>query len=391
MSRFAGSLRLAAVAGATIALVAGVACNAILGNESRTLDDRDAAPFPIEAGSPDSSDGAACQADLATDPKHCGACGHDCLDGACSAGKCQPFVLAKGLPQPSLLRVVDGVVYWANGDGSVRSCSTKGCEQQPKLVMKVGTSNTVLSGLDVRDGTVFVAGYSTQQIYSCPIAGCTTTTTLAANQQVPVDVKSDGTNVYYINSTRASVERCVLPTCGAGPTRIAAGAPTWSGLEVAGQTAYWLDDGPGNDYSRAILYRARKTQVDGGAEVLLDDLPFPGSFIVRDQTLFMTQGGPRTDGGPPSGVVSAIDLDAGLATVTLATKQLSPSGIAVDATHVYWFSLGDGSLQRCEVAGCNDAPAMLVSGQNRPFGPALGDDAIYWTEYLSGTVKGLAK
>jgi hypothetical protein len=257
--------------------------------------------------------------------------------------------------------------------------------------MKVITGNPVLSGLDVRDGTVYVAGYYSQQIHTCPVTGCATTTTLVSGLQYPVDVKSDGTNVFYINADRASVERCALPKCAGGPVRIAGGAPAWSALEIADQTAYWLEDGPGNDYSRAILYRARKTQTDGGAEVLLNDLPFPGAFVVKDQTLFMTQAGPRTDGGAPNGVVRAIALGAGLQPFTIATRQFSPGGIAVDATHAYWFSLGDGSLRRCEIAGCNDAPTVLAEGQNRPFGPAVTDDALYWTEYLSGTVKGLAK
>ena len=385
--------RLAIVVGASFVLLAGAACNAILGNEARTLDERDGSVFPAEGGELDGATGeaSACQADLTSDPRHCGACNHDCLAGACSAGTCQPFVLASGLPQPSTLKVLEDVVYWVNGDGTVRSCPTKGCNLQPKIVMKVVTGNPVLSGLDVRDGTVFVAGYYAQQIYTCPVGGCATTTTLVSGLQYPVDVRSDGTSVYWINADRASVDRCLLPTCAGGPKRIAGGVPAWSQLEVAGDTTYWLEDGPGNDYSRAILYRAPKTQTDGGAEVLLDELPFPGAFIVRDQTLYLTQGGPRNDGGAAAGLVRAVALGEGLQPFTIATKQFSPGGIAVDATHAYWFALGDGSLRRCELAGCNDSPTSIAEGLNRPFGPALTRDAIYWTEYLSGTVKGVAK
>src|SRR5690349_21776850 len=31
---------------------------------------------------------------LNADPAHCGACGHDCLGGACVGAKCQPVILA---------------------------------------------------------------------------------------------------------------------------------------------------------------------------------------------------------------------------------------------------------------------------------------------------------
>ena len=35
-----------------------------------------------------------CAADLARDPRNCGACSRDCLHGACSAGVCQPWIVA---------------------------------------------------------------------------------------------------------------------------------------------------------------------------------------------------------------------------------------------------------------------------------------------------------
>src|SRR4051794_8490141 len=39
-----------------------------------------------------------CSALSATDPKNCGACGHDCLGGTCEGAVCKPFKLA-GIPQ----------------------------------------------------------------------------------------------------------------------------------------------------------------------------------------------------------------------------------------------------------------------------------------------------
>jgi hypothetical protein len=46
--------------------------------------------------------------DLATDPEHCGACGHSCLGGACLQGVCQPIALID-TPLPN----ADKVYAWS--------------------------------------------------------------------------------------------------------------------------------------------------------------------------------------------------------------------------------------------------------------------------------------
>lgn len=51
-------------------------------------------------------------ADLSSDPKNCGACGHDCLGGKCSAGQCQPVAFADVNDTVSDLAVDDGYLYW---------------------------------------------------------------------------------------------------------------------------------------------------------------------------------------------------------------------------------------------------------------------------------------
>jgi hypothetical protein len=43
------------------------------------------------------ADGLACGADTQNDPANCGACGHDCAGGSCSAGVCQPLDSVPGI------------------------------------------------------------------------------------------------------------------------------------------------------------------------------------------------------------------------------------------------------------------------------------------------------
>jgi len=151
-----------------------VACNGILGNDDKTLDERDTFPEAStgDAGRSDGpADSATCDADLTGDRKNCGACGHDCMAGACAAGKCQPFVLATGQTTPSSLVIEQDVAYWTTGDGTVQSCPLGGCNNSSKKITQIDAGNPAPSGLAVRNGTVYVVGYYSQAVHTCPVAG----------------------------------------------------------------------------------------------------------------------------------------------------------------------------------------------------------------------------
>jgi hypothetical protein len=92
---------------------------------------------PLDAN----SDAAACT-DVQSDPHNCGACGHDCLGGACQAGVCQPFTLAT-VPGDSSYQIVVNAndVYWSASRsedsvafGAVFECGIGGCNQQPTVL-----------------------------------------------------------------------------------------------------------------------------------------------------------------------------------------------------------------------------------------------------------------
>jgi hypothetical protein len=55
--------------------------------------------------------------------------------------------------------------------------------------------------------------------------------------------------------------------------------------------------------------------------------------------------GPATCTGPDQlGSINAVPL-AGGTPASLVTGQLSPEGVAIDASHVYWASSGDGPIK----------------------------------------------
>lgn len=388
---------------AMASVTALAACNVLLGNEERELDGNVLGSNPDGSSSADvrvvpSDAGASCDADLARDPRNCGACGHDCLEGDCASGQCQPFLLATSQVGPANLVTEDGGLYWTNNDGTVHGCTAATCGATSKVLTSLDAGNPVLGGLAVQNAQLYFVGYYTDSVYSCPVAGCASPQKIAGNISQPHSIITDGQNAYVLSASQAYLARCPLPSCAGGPVRVAGdGKPAWYGTVADDSTVYWYGGGPTGQFDKAVVYRAPKTLVDGGPENLLANRTIQPSvsgsnLAVRNGTLFVAEEGPRTDGGLTStGSVFKMSLGAGLAKFPLATAQPPMGGIAVDDTHVYWIDSLVGAIKRCEVAGCNLAPATVVTGQNGPTRPVITETAVYWTEYLGGTIRGVAK
>jgi hypothetical protein len=79
-------------------------------------------------------------------------------------------------------------------------------------------------------------------------------------------------------------------------------------------------------------------------------------------------------------------LDGG-GLVVLASGQLAPYGIAVDADNVYWTDEGvnyasNGSVQR--IGLCGGAPTVLAANQE-PYAIAIDSRNVYWTNWVLGS------
>lgn len=69
---------------------------------------------------------------------------------------------------------------------------------------------------------------------------------------------------------------------------------------------------------------------------------------------------------------------ASTSTVTLASGQGEPNGIAVDATTVYWTSTVDGTVMKIPKSG--GTPMMVALGQISPIAIAVDATNVYWTD-----------
>jgi hypothetical protein len=71
------------------------------GGEDATTED------VVDAGGPD----ACADANIASDPAHCGACNRTCMGGSCTFGKCAAVSIVTGLPAMTGLVVANGKIY----------------------------------------------------------------------------------------------------------------------------------------------------------------------------------------------------------------------------------------------------------------------------------------
>ena len=390
---------------ACVACLACLACNALLGNEPVSLDVLDARPDPkLDAAAPSapppwadaSAEASACAADLARDPRNCGACGRDCLAGACSGGLCQPFVVATALPGPAHLATDDaGTLYVVTADGAVRACSTSGCGASTRVVTALGADagNPLLTGLTARGGNVYFAGYYTNAIYACPTSGCARPTIVASGVPQPFHLQVDATNLYFVSASAPFVGRCALPSCAGGVVRMATdGLKAYYGTVADGPYVYWYGGGPTQQFDRSIVYRTPKTAIDAAPEVLLRDrtVKFGGpsmtNLALRDGQLYFPEDGPDA----LTGTLLRFTLGSTQPPTVLVGKLPPVRGVAVDDRHVYFVSYQAGTISRCDLAGCA-APTTLATSQDTPTGPLITRDAVYWTEYSAGNIKGIAK
>jgi hypothetical protein len=100
--------------------------------------------------------------DLQSDPKNCGSCGHDCVGGACSAGQCQPWVVAQttqgdlipwGPAGARGLIVSDGVnAVWFDRDTGVLEAPISGAG--PTIILAAMSDAPVIGGLAIANHIV---------------------------------------------------------------------------------------------------------------------------------------------------------------------------------------------------------------------------------------------
>ncbi|HEY8080218.1 MAG TPA: hypothetical protein VIF62_39080, partial [Labilithrix sp.] len=138
------------------------------------------------------------------------------------------------------------------------------------------------------------------------------------------DATPDGADVD--SSTDCGAKDCLGGACNAGrcaPAILASNQAGARGIALHGDDVYWVTSG-------GALRRMPKH--GGTVETLQSGGSKPVAIAVDDSGIYVTDEG--------SSEVDAITLDGSAATA-IATGQTAPSGIALDATYVYYVTAGE--------------------------------------------------
>jgi hypothetical protein len=94
------------------------------------------------------------------------------------------------------------------------------------------------------------------------------------------------------------------------------------------------------------------------------------------------------------GAVKKVDKTNGGTVTTLATRR-NTSDIAVDSTSVYWTEydwIGFNSHGTINKVGINGGTVTTIAGgQTGPYGIAIDPTSVYWTENYGNTIKKVPK
>jgi hypothetical protein len=248
-------------------------------------------------------------ADLQTDPMNCGACGHDCLGGACIAGVCQPVVLTTGQPDLLFLAVNATNLYWTTDPGGVVTMPIAGGVPET-LASWPGP----LEGIAIDATTIYFSTYVNDTIMTLPIGGGTPST-FATGLSHPLGVAVDATDLFAVDYDGIILQ---IPLAGGPWTMIPEPVGGATGVAVSSTTLYW---GSGTALNEMPL--------GGGMTIVVGDgQVYPFGIAVDDTTAYWTN--------LYGGNVMKMALGGGAVTTLVSGLSAYSSGIAVDATSIYW-------------------------------------------------------
>lgn len=299
--------------------------------------------------------------DTTIDPQNCGACGHSCQGGACTASTCQPVLLASSSNANAM--AVDATnVYWIDGYGSVMKVPLAGGAAQtvvssqaldwviavdatnvyyveaegtvvtkapidgsspPVMLCALGNGGGAL-GIGVDATSVYVLTDALESaVVKVPIGGGPATPLFAGGVNPQGGMAMTATNIFWTGTPIAGTDVMTVPISGGTASSFSLGSQAASGIATDGSSVYWTIVNGGVLKQSVVGSKPIPTAVgDGKVDAV--------SMVVDEKSVYWTD--------RVSNAVMSVPIDGGAIT-TLASGQ-QPFGIAVDARSVYWTDSG---------------------------------------------------
>jgi hypothetical protein len=318
--------------------------------------------------------------DTSYDAHNCGACGHDCLGGVCSAAACLPAML---------FSEADGDPFGIALDANYAYVTDDSNDAVWKVPLDGGTTTRLASSNDPLDIVVdgshayWVGG---DGLSAVPLVGGPSAI-LASGSWSAYGVAVDAADVYWAVFAQASdgspigqILSLPLPSGGATPLALASGLNVPISLQRGPMDLYWLDLNSSYPFSAPVLMRLPVDGTDGGAPlpVVLDgadagDTPGTGA-VAQDATSVYWSELDQLLKMPLAGGIPQVLASVGPA-----------SGLAVDASGIY--AACSSRILRVPLEG--GAPVVLAQGLFNARRVAVDATRIYWTD--ADVVMALAK
>lgn len=295
-----------------------------------------------------------CEARLATDAENCGACGHGCLGGMCKGGRCQPFEL-QVFSFPQSISLGGGFVY-------VGVCASPNASPLVRLPVAGGKPIDLATSVDcgIYQSTLADTIYwiNATTIFASPRGQSVPPTVVVENLSV-ANLAASPAYIYWV--TKASMtmtgEVARVPIAG-GPVETLS-SDLAIGIAVDALNAYWTD-------AKGIHFRPHV----GTANFDLAGAEVPKSLEVDATTLYVMDTGLTAPG------IVAIPLAGGAAKV-IAPKA-GTFAMKSHGGHLYWLDYQDGNVY--DLAPGAATPVVLATGYGYATNAHIvaDEEAVYW-------------
>ncbi len=362
-------------------------------------------------------------ADLDSDAKNCGQCGHDCLGGACDTGTCQPFTIAQNQFHFDSGLASDGTyAYWGGNPMSVQAhfLARRRLDASDNVIMLSSLENGSsqgdgVNGIALTGDTIFwlapafdnMGGTIGHSVRYCDLPDCTN----AADDYLPMPVSNfypcnyilfapaNGSLFWSCSDTYNGAKSGTLwslaisdtPPSPTNPVAVGANPANPQGIVSDGAYLYWVNSSSYVSNVRqadAAVFRYQLS--DGTLKTLVaaHAADYPTDLAVANDTLYFIATFPTR--------IVTVPLPNGTTTPPTFATIANVGHIVADADYVYFATYGvglDGYIARCPHSDCS-SPELLATGQENVVALAQDAVSILWTSYNNGnngTVRRLAK
>lgn len=325
-----------------------------------------------------------CDADLASDAANCGACGHDCLGGACLEGACQPVTLVETYASGPIA-ADGGFVYWFDGETDVlmRVPTTGGAPSSVADLAPVGVYT--LDEMVARGGHVVLStplNSTDTRLLSVDVASGAVTTLFEATDGDAWDghFAADDTHVYFVDAELFSIPL-------GGGSLVALDPDAYLGgyfrRDVAIDDTHLYVAAFGTSGGSALL---SVPKIGGTMQVVADVGP---NYIAATGTSIVGLSTPpnNSDGCANSTTVRTIGTGQVNTIGTFAGRGLNP---VADASHVWFVRDCESDIARIQLPGGGQPELVWPHISNR-VDFAADAEALYLWSSPPGGLSQLAK